>query len=53
MNEDNIVGRWKKWIKIMIVNKIPIVNLIIMIHNIGIICGIKEYYFYNNFKLTF
>lgn len=36
----------------MEVNKILIVNLIIKIQNIGIICGIKEYYLHNNFKLT-
>lgn len=36
----------------MIVNKIIIVSIIIMVHNIGIICGIKEYYLHNNFKLT-
>lgn len=28
------------------------VRLIIIVHNIGIICGIKEYYLHNNFKLT-
>lgn len=47
-----IIGKLKKWIEIIVINKIMIVKIIIINHNIGIICGIKEYYFHNNFKLT-
>lgn len=50
--EDLIAGRLKKCIKIVMISKIIIVYLSIAIHNIGIICGIKEYYIHNNFKLT-
>lgn len=47
-----VEGKFIKWIKIIVIKSILMVNKSIRLHSIGIICGIKEYYIYNNFKLT-